>query len=251
MDNNLYIDGEIGISLGGNKDQANGPRWQDLYVTDNVRMHIGRSQPTNRTIAWGLDVNDWDRGLVKGNIFTHWGDDVVNNTYAVTAQGDTSGVEYSDNIVYQLQSGRALIQFLDGAIHTGTSFFNNEIQGSNDESLMLYAITESGGFQDNYYYSTADQSAWFALDGVKYASLDDYRNASGDTTSFASVRSYVDPERTIETYLTGIGHATDTDSFVAELKQQSKFNWNVALTAKTINNYVRQGFCLMGNTNCR
>lgn len=116
---------------------------------------------------------------------------------------------------------------------------------------MLYALIETGGFFDNNYYSSADQSAWFSLDSVKTASLADYRNASGDTSSGASALSYVDPDRTIETYLTSLGYATETDSFVSALKQQSKFNWNEALTAKTINNYVHQGFCLTGNADCR
>ncbi len=67
----------------------------------------------------------------------------------------------------------------------------------------------------------------------------------------ATAPSYVDPDRTIETYLASLGLTTDTDRFVAELKQQSKFNWNEALTAATINHYIRQGFCLSGNTGCR
>jgi hypothetical protein len=252
LDNNLYIDGEIGISLGGNDqyDFDDGPRWQDMYVTNNVMMHIGRSQPTNRTLGWGVEIKDWDGGLVKGNIFTSWGDDVVGNTYAMQTKGDTSDVEFSDNIVYNLLGG-PLVKFLEGALNTNTTFFNNEINGTEDDRLMSWELTETGGFHDNHFYSTADQSAWFALDGVKTASLDDYRTASGDTTSLAAAPGYVDPDRTIETYMDGLGYATDTDSFVAELKQQSKFNWNEAFTAKSINHYIRQGFCLSGNVGCR
>jgi hypothetical protein len=250
VDNNLYIDGEIGISLGGNKDQDNGPRWRDIYVTNNVMMHIGRSQPTNRTLGWGLEIDDWDGGLVKGNIFTSWGDDVVGNTYAINTRGDTSNVEYSDNIVYHLLGG-PLIKFVDGALNTGTAFFDNEVNGEEDDRLMYYGLTETGGFHDNHFFSTADQSAWFALDGVRTASLDDYRSASGDTSSVASAPGYVDPDRTIETYLTSLGYATDTDSFVAELKLQSKYSWREDLTADRINAYIRQGFCLTGNATCR
>jgi hypothetical protein len=73
IDNNLYVEGEVGISLGGNSDQNNGPRWRNIQVTNNVLMHIGRTQPTLRTLGWGLDVQDWDGGRVTGNIFTAWG----------------------------------------------------------------------------------------------------------------------------------------------------------------------------------
>jgi hypothetical protein len=31
-------------------------------------MHVGRTQPTNRTLGWGIDIDDWKKGLVMGNI---------------------------------------------------------------------------------------------------------------------------------------------------------------------------------------
>lgn len=256
VDNNLYIDGEIGISLGGNDqyDFDDGPRWKDMYVTNNVMMHIGRSLPTNRGLGWGLEVKDWDGGLVKGNIFTSWGDHTnVGNIYAIQTKGDTRDAEFSENIVYDLKTGwnQALVVFQEGNINVNTTFFNNEINGVAGDRLMSWELNETGNFYNNHYYSTAAQSVWFGLNGVTNASLDDYRIASGDTTSVASAPSYVDPGRTIETYLTSLGLATDMDSFVAELKLQSKFNWNEALTAKTINHYIRQGFCLSGNAGCR
>jgi hypothetical protein len=251
VDNNLYVDGEIGISLGGNKDQDNGPRWRDIYVTNNIMMHIGRSQPTNRVLGWGLEIDDWDGGLVKGNIFTHWGDATVSNTYATVSSGDTQNVEFSDNIVHNVQGGNALFQFRDGTLQSGITFFNNEIDASGNERLVLSTLTESGGFHDNYFYSTADESNWFSINDTKYSSLDDYRTATGDNTSVAEARSYVDPERTLETYLSSIGYASDMDSFISEAKQQSKFHWRNALTAITINAYIREGFCLQGNAQCR
>jgi hypothetical protein len=251
LNDNLYIDGEIGISLGGNDDQDNGPRWRDIYITNNVMMHIGRSQPTNRTLGWGLDVDDWDGGLVKGNIFTGWGDDAVRNTYAIHAQGHTTGVEYSDNIAFNVAGGQPLVQFLDGGIHSGVAFFGNEIQGSDRQRLLLYALTETGGFHDNYYYSEADESEWFSATGARYTSLADYRALSGDHTSVAGTRNYADPGRTIETYLADLGYSPDMDSFAAELKKQSKFNWRGELTAKAINAHIREGFCISGDPNCR
>jgi hypothetical protein len=32
VDNNLYIEGEVGISIGGNDDQNNGPRWRNIML---------------------------------------------------------------------------------------------------------------------------------------------------------------------------------------------------------------------------
>ncbi len=100
-------------------------------------------------------------------------------------------------------------------------------------------------------FATADASNWFSINGEKYSSLDDYRTATGDNTSVVGARSYVDPDRTIETYLSSIGYATDMDSFAAEARKQSKFHWREELTAITINAYIREGFCLQGNDQCR
>jgi hypothetical protein len=142
-----------------------------------------------------------------------------------------------------------LFAFRDPATQTGVSFHGNEIQGTG--RLLLDDLTEAGVFHDNYYSSTLDQSRWFAATGTTYVSLADYRTRSGDTTSVAATRTYVDPGRTVETYLASLGYATDMDGFVAELVQQSKLNWRPALTAAAINRYVREGFCIAGNASCR
>jgi hypothetical protein len=257
LDDNLYVEGEVGISLGGNNDQDDGPRWQNIYVTNNVLMHIGRTQPTNRDLGWGLDVDDWDSGEVSGNIFTQWGDSTHTNNWAIISQGDTNDVLFHDNIVYGLYGSQPLVQFLDDDLQTGINFYENEVQATEDDDisssgrLLTYSLTETGGFYDNYYYSTADEDSWFSGQGEKFLSLSEYRNYSGDMSSVAEARDYTDPERTLETYLASLGYDTDMDSFVALLTQQSKSNWRTELTADVINDYIRNGFCISGEATCR
>ena len=88
----------------------------------------------------------------------------------------------------------------------------------------------------------SNSSQWFSVNGASSSSLDQYRAASGDTTSIAGKRNYIDSSRTIETYLASQGYATDMNSFAALLCQQSKFNWVPALKATSINDYIRAGF---------
>jgi hypothetical protein len=248
IENNLYVEGEIGISLGGNDDQNNGPRWRNIFVTNNVMMHIGRTQPTMRTLGWGLDVQDWRGGLVKNNIFTAWGDStVVNNTYALHSVGETTGVEYSNNIFYNLVGNNPMFSFQNPDVQGNIKFFNNEIQVT--APLMFNDLTEKGIFHDNYYWSTMDQSRWFSATKINL-SLADYRSRTGDSTSTTSTRTYLDPGRTLETYLTSLSMPTDMDSFVAALVQQSKFNWRTELGAEAINAYIRGGFCITGSAGC-
>ena len=118
VDNNFYAEGEIGISLGGNSDQDNGPRWENIIVVNNVLTAIGRTFPTNRTLGWGIDVNDWHNGLVNGNLLANWGEmDVYTNTYGFSITGHTTDTLFSDNIVYNIVSGGGLMTFSDGDVN--------------------------------------------------------------------------------------------------------------------------------------
>jgi hypothetical protein len=242
LDNNLYVEGEVGISLGGNDDQNNGPRWRNIHVTNNVLTHIGRTQPTLRTLGWGLDVQDWDSGEVSGNIFTTWGGATLNNNYAIFSSGDTNDVTYSGNIVYNVSSGGPLIAFRDGAIQQRIKFTGNDIwTNSTTGQLLSYTLTSNAGFGGNYFYSGRNAAQWFSINGT-YSSLDQYKTAVSDTTSVSGKRNYADPTRTLEMYLDSKGYATDMDSFAAILCTQSKFNWLPDLKASAINSYIRAGF---------
>jgi hypothetical protein len=142
-----------------------------------------------------------------------------------------------------------MISFQNPGTQSGIRFFGNEIQVTGP--LMFNDLTEQGVFHDNYYSSTLDQSRWFAVTGNSRVSLADYRTRTGDTTSTAGTLTYVDPGRTLETYLASLGLATDMDSYVALLVQQSKFHWRTDLNAEAINKYIREGFCISDNVNCR
>jgi hypothetical protein len=173
----------------------------------------------------------------------------LNNNFVLHSIGDTTGVEYSNNIVYNLSGTNPMFSFQNPGIQSGIRFFGNEIQVTGP--LMFNDLTEQGAFHDNYYSSTLDQSRWFSATGTYYISVAGYRTCTGDINSVAGTRTYVDPNRTIETYLASLGLATDMDSFAALLVQQSKFNWRTDLGAEAINKYIRDGFCISGNPGCR
>jgi hypothetical protein len=192
-------------------------------------------------LGWGLDVQDWDGGEVTGNIFAHWDDATLNNNYAIYSSGDTNDVTYSGNVIYNIPSGGALVKLVDGSIQRRIKFTGNDIWTNYEGQVLSYTLTSNAGFANNYFHSGRNAAQWFIVNGAD-ASLDQYKTAAGDTTSVAQERSYVAPERTIETYLASTGRATDMDSFAAELCTQSKFHWLPALGAAAINDYVRAGF---------
>lgn len=242
LDNNLYIEGEIGISIGGNDDQNNGPRWRNINITNNVMQYIGRTQPTMRTLGWGLEVRDWDFGRVSDNIFANWGDTAkLNNNFAIQVIGHTTSISVTNNIIYNVSSTTPLVQFLDGSMQSGIEFRGNQLLAQSTGPLLSYWSPSNARFGNNHFHAATNKSQWFTVNGAT-ASLDTYRVAAGDTTSVAGKRRYVAAERTLESYLASIGRAKDFGSFVAELSTQSKFSWVPALGADAINSYFRNGF---------
>jgi hypothetical protein len=243
LDNNLYIEGEIAISMGGNTDLDDGPRWENIYIVNNVIMHVGRTQPTNRTLGWGIGVDDWDTGLVQDNIITSWGDaDTLTNNWAILSQGHTSDVQYTGNIINDVYSGQSLVQFQDGSIQEGITFNDNVINTNDEAPLLYYSPLSTSNFYDNYFYSKNADDKWFYYSEDGYISFEEYKTHSGDTSSVCEQITYANSDCTIETYLDSIGLDTDMDAFVEALVLQSKYNWESDLLAETINDYVRDCF---------
>jgi hypothetical protein len=236
IDNNLYIEGEVGISLGGNDDQNNGPRWRNVHVTNNVMMHIGRTQPTQRTLGWGLDVQDWDGGLVSGNVFTAWGD----STSTTTRHPRGRRQQRRATPATSFTTSPAVSWSSSSTARPETHFTGNDIGPAYAGQDVLHARQQCR-LREQLIYSARNAAQWFSVNDA-YASLAQYQSAAGDTTSVAGQRSYADPARTIETYLASKGYATDMDSFAALLCSQSKFNWIPDLKASAINDYIRAGF---------
>ncbi|AJQ92507.1 DUF5011 domain-containing protein [Gynuella sunshinyii] len=265
VDNNLYLEGEVGIGLSGNKDQNNGPRFQQIYVTNNVLMNIGRTQPSKRDLGWGMDLADWKGGLVNGNIFAHWGQYNAqnNNNYAMYITGEMSNTEISNNIIYDIYSNQVLVNFTGYDEIVSFDFHHNEIQGKDANvqrpgRLLQYSVNKgTGNLANNYYYSEVEQDHWFSGQGSAYLTLDQYRSYSGDTTSMPQSRSYDEPERSISSYLSSLGYAsglnvdTEMAALIELLLAQQKGNWDTNISATAINNYIREGFCLEGNFSCR
>tara|TARA_R110001583_G_scaffold38302_2_gene123771 strand:- start:14196 stop:15590 length:1395 start_codon:yes stop_codon:yes gene_type:complete len=147
MDNNLFIEGEIGISAGGNDDFNNGYRWQNMTITNNVLLNIGKSQPTGRTLAWYIDANDWDGGVISGNYLLCNSNPSVSNVWGIGVEGLSRNVSVLNNIIYGIKGSKdKMITTSTKENQTGLIFKDNAI--SNDascESLPLLndsAITQ-------------------------------------------------------------------------------------------------------------
>lgn len=105
--NNFFVEGEIGISAGGNNDFNNGYRWQNMYITNNTFTNIGRTQPTGRELAWYLTIDDWDTGMVCNNNLTDNTSSAVTNVMGIAVNGDNKDVRIFGNNIIDIGNDRA------------------------------------------------------------------------------------------------------------------------------------------------
>ena len=248
MDGNFYVGGELGIGIGGNDDQQNGPRFDNIHIVNNVITQIGVDQPTGRNLGQGITLNDWDSGVVSGNLVTHLGDGVnVVNVYGLSVYGHTTDVTITDNIFYDFQSNttnsRAYVKLQEGANVQNISFTSNDIQAPTSATIgLLENNLSTYTIGSNRYYSPNAANTLFDSGSSYYADFATYQAARSDSTSTFEQVTYSDPSRTIYTYLTSQSATPTLDGLSAEVQQQSKFNWRPQFTASAINTYMMGGY---------
>lgn len=252
MENNLYVGGEIGISAGGNDDNDNGHRWENIKIIDNVLMAIGRDQPTKRTLGWNIDATDWDSGLICGNYLLHTDNAAITNIYGIKLSGHSKNVSINENTIHGLITPNpsdinGAIAIVDGAAKTDIAVSLNNIQLS--DSNMRVVVTDqldSVEFNENKYFSGLEEAQWFGSGGSDY-DISAWRSMATDTSSEVIKDVFLEPKRTFETYLHSIG-MDSIDVFVDSIMAQSIGSWNENFSAKKINKYIREGY---GNITCQ
>ena len=251
MEDNLYVGGEIGVSAGGNDDNNNGNRWENVEIIDNVLMAIGRDQPTKRTLGWNIDATDWNGGLICGNYLLHTDNPAVNNIYGIKVSGHSNDVTVTRNTIHGLitpnpSSINGAISIVDADPKSNIVVSMNNIQ-LQDSSLRVVIAEQLDSivFEDNKYFSYLVDTDWFRAEGVNQ-NISVWRTLSGDISSTVEQDSFLQPKRTFETYLSSIG-SLSINAFVDAADHQSYRVWGEEFSAKKINNYIREGY---GNTTC-
>ena len=239
-DSNVYVEGEIGVSLGGNEDLGTGPRFRNVHVVDNAFLAIGRTQPTNRTLSMDMWLYDWDTGTVKGNYSLDRNTAAVQNVRPLILRGHMNDVEVSDNVFYGIDSD-AICVVIDDDPKSNVQLHHNDFQlGGTEMKLIDMEMAGSVSFADNTYDTGSESSSWLALAGSNI-DLAAWASQTGDTST-VETKNYVDPNRTLESYNAALGGEASIDAFVAEARRQSKFNWRIEYTAAAFLTYLRAGF---------
>ncbi len=106
IEGNLFYEGEIGVGIGGNTDEPD--RFVNAKLLDNVFLYVGRARPTNRSLAWAIDVAGNDGMEIARNYVLRQDDAAVGNSYGLHLGSSTlRDVHVHDNIFYRL-NGRGI-----------------------------------------------------------------------------------------------------------------------------------------------
>ena len=239
IDDNLYIDGEIGIGLSGNY-SANKYAAVDPVIENNVFYNIGQSVPTNRGISWGMALSDIDGGSVQGNLLVN--NLSLNNTYAITLSAENRGLSIYNNVTSYLGGTQELFLINSSAILNALEVKNNYFERQGSTNFMVCSASALSGisFSKNYYYSSSPST--FNVNSVTC-------NPSQWALAFESDAQFTkktlpDETRTVETYMTSIGETATLDAFYAKCRLQDRYNWDAKYTADAVNKWIRAGFCI-------
>lgn len=250
VDNNLYVDGEIGISMGGNRP---GPlRWVHWRVTNNVMLDLGRSRPTGRRLAWYMGATDWDGGIIAGNLFLHQPREEIRNVRGLrlAAGSDQAGsdvymrnVLVCDNVFHGLRNARAAIVLTGHSRLRDVTIADNLLQfpGLSSPLVAAEGLGEGVAFRRNTYWSGAEPDQWFIV-GDAALSFERWVEKAGEQDARRQRVAFPEPNRCIETYMASLGMEPSIDAFVAAVRTQSKRTWRREFTAAAVNKWIRAGF---------
>ena len=254
IENPYYLEGEIGISAGGNVDHNTGSRWNHMYIIDPVFEAIGHSQPTNRSLAWGVDVQDWKQGAVVNPLFIPSDNNNLTNTYALNIVGHCDEVKLLNMIAFDIGAtdrvtGAYVVRYreqgqsnMSGIIEEGSI-----IQNPNSKCKLLSDDVVDGITRKDciYFSNNEDQAALFKFDETYYSAEDAMAHPSMENCQFAEV-VFVDPTRNIKTYMASLGLDPAVEAFAAECGKQNILNWRPEFTAQAVNAYLRGGYTPTG-----
>lgn len=165
---NVFIDGEVTVSIGGNLD-GQGLRFANTYVQGNVAIAIGKSQNTGRDLGWGWNVVDTDFNITEDNYFLHTDNVATIDTYAASVDWNANDVTVRNNHSFDA----------NGAVHKTTPFTGTQTGGGiygNGEGLLSAVYVDSARTIESYMTSLGQTATLDAFaDKLKLQNIDNWQ----------------------------------------------------------------------------
>ncbi len=210
---------------------------------------ITPSQPR----GWGLEVIGSTSATIRGNIVAHKkpgvGDGVA---IRVSKDAGLNVPKYEilveNNLVYGWNgSSFATVTDKFDSVTVRRNCFQNLAFPTTCVWLSSNPGLNSMSFSENVYYSIKNPGEWIQIGntGQKFT-VNGWNTFAGDS-SISKQMTFVDPNRTIETYHASLGRTATFEGFMAQAREQSKVNWRNEYRGRVVNNYIRKGFEPAGN----
>ncbi len=246
---NLIVDCEYGVSIGGNLDNNLGPRFTDVRLMDNFFYKIGFSEHTGQDISQSAWLYDWQDGYVGGNILTKsaagralWmgmtcNEHMINTIYARNMfynLGDASGTSTGVN-------RGAMVFDASGDVYTNVQFIENDIQMQNTDASIYGDFPSSSDvtFNGQRYDSLAANP--YEIDEVA-GSYATWLSTTSEVNSSETALTLVG-DRTIETYQTSKAATATLDAFIVDaIAMMAPGSWDTSYEAKYIIQYLKDGY---------
>ena len=221
FNHNLYIQNNSGpataianifanASATGAQFRSGGIITDNLFVHNPIGFQIGSSPST---LPPPIPAST---ATVSGNVVTE-GTDIT-----ATDPRGFGIVLYPDNGLVQVQNN-----IITHEASTGNNLENVWIGEGADNDIVT----------NNIIYKWGGQGAFYDF-------------GSGNTTSPNAFdqTGYLDPERSVETYMASLGGSATLAAFIAAARDQSKSDWDPRYTADAVNSYIEAGFVTTGGS---
>ena len=180
----------------------------NLFVHNPIGFQIGSSPST---LPPPIPAST---ATVSGNVVTEGTDITATDPrgFGIVLYPDTGLVQVQNNIITHVASSGPIVESIWIA------------QGANNDIVTNNIIYKWGG-QGEFY---------------------DFGSGNITSPNAINLTGYLDPERSVETYMASLGGSATLAAFIAAARDQSKSDWDPRYTADAVNSYIEAGFVTTG-----
>lgn len=237
IEDNFYVEGELGILLGGNDSETIADRFEDVLIQNNVFLHLGRSNPTGRDFGWAITIDAITQGEILNNTIAH---NAYDNAIGISLSGPTAkDIVIENNLVYGYRQHHLKLS-------GGTDWSNLQIQQNMLQSTdVLYALVRHLGplsvatYDGNHYFAGSVEDYFATDDG--YISYAEWLTVSQESGSNNTEITFSDPQRSLASYHESLGLEGTYEAFLEGAGQQSRLSWSDIYTTDAVNSYILDG----------
>lgn len=237
-EDNLFLQNPVSILFGSTENE-----WPAIVGSGVIRENVildsrDIDQHPRGHGVWMERVDDVE---AYGNIIAHQRSGSVG--VAFNLGQEYRDVTLRDNVVYNwtkpgdLRAGLGVK--VDGEPFGENTIAANLIQQPRGGRMIEHRDSfDTFTYADGAYFSSNEPDEWFQPGGT----VDGWIDASGETGARAGRAPFVNPDRTIESYMASLGRIASLEAFLAETRRQSKDFWRPEFTAHAVNQWIRDGF---------